>query len=296
MTLEIRDRRVIEIVGADVKVEKLGGDIGFGEGPVWDRAGKRLIFSDMKHDHMRTWQDGKGISTYRKPSNKANGNTYDRQGRLVSCEHATSRVVRQEKDGAMTVIASHYQGKELNSPNDIVVKSDGAVYFSDPSFGRIREEIGIVRELQLPFRGVYRVAGDGAPTQLLVDDFEMPNGLCFTRDEKVLFINDTPRLHIRVFDVKADGTISGGQVWAELTGEGEGRPDGMKFDSTGTLYCTGPGGVHVLDGNAKCLGVIRTPERVTNIAWGDDDLRSLYMTGITALYRARVKVAGRLTY
>jgi len=296
MTLEIRDQRVTQSVDANVKVEKLADGIGFGEGPVWDRAGKRLIFSDMKDDHMRAWQDGKGISTYRKPTNKANGNTYDRQGRLVSCEHATSRVVRQEKDGRMTVIASHYQGKELNSTNDLGVKSDAAIYFSDPSFGRIREEIGIVRDLQLPFRGVYRVAGDGAPTQLLVDDFEMPNGLCFTRDEKVLFINDTPRLHIRKFDVKPDGAISGGAVWAELTGEGEGRPDGMKFDSAETLYCTGPGGVHILDGNAKCVGVIRTPERVTNIAWGDDDLRSLYMTGINALYRARVKVPGRLTW
>jgi gluconolactonase len=296
MTLDIRERAVTDLVDAKAQLERLADGIGFGEGPVWDRVGKRLIFSDMKHDHMRAWQDGKGISTFRKPTNKANGNTYDRQGRLLSCEHATSRVVRQEKDGKMTVIASHYQGKELNSPNDIVVKSDGAIYFSDPSFGRIREEIGIVRDLQLPFRGVYRVAGDGAPTQLLVDDFEMPNGLCFTRDEKVLFINDTPRGHIRKFNVKPDGTISGGMVWAELTGEGEGRPDGMKFDSAETLYCTGPGGVHVLDGNAKCLGVIRTPERVTNIAWGDDDLKSLYLTGITALYRVRVKVPGRLTY
>jgi gluconolactonase len=284
------------VTGAEVKVEKLADGIGFGEGPVWDRAGKRLIFSDMKHDHMRAWQEGKGISTFRKPSNKANGNTYDRQGRLVSCEHATSRVVRQEKDGKLTVIASHYQDKELNSPNDLVVKSDGAIYFSDPSFGRIREDVGVPRELQLTFRGVYRVAGDGAPTQLLADDYEQPNGLCFTRDEKRLFINDTMRMHIRAYDVRADGTLAGGEVWAELTGEGEGKPDGMKFDSADTLYCTGPGGVHVLDGNAKCLGVIRTPERVTNIAWGDDDLRTLYMTGINALYRVRVKVPGRLTW
>jgi len=296
MTLEIRERSVTDRVDAKVQVERLAGDIGFGEGPVWDRAGKRLLFSDMKHDHMRAWQEGRGISTFRRPSNKANGNTYDRQGRLLSCEHATSRVVRQEKNGAMTVMASHYGDKELNSPNDLVVKSDGAIYFSDPSFGRLREEIGIVRDLQLPFRGVYRVAGDGAPTHLLADDFEMPNGLCFTLDEKQLFINDTPRLHIRRFDVKSDGTISGGAVWAELTGEGEGRPDGMKFDSTGTLYCTGPGGVHILDAQARCLGVIRTPERVTNIAWGDDDLRSLYMTGINALYRVRVRVPGRLTW
>jgi len=296
MSLEIRDPCVKDVAGEAVKVERLADGIGFGEGPVWDRAGRRLIFSDMKHDHMRAWQEGKGIGTFRKPSNKANGNTYDRQGRLLSCEHATSCVVRQEKNGAMTVIASHYRDKELNSPNDIVVKSDGAIYFSDPSYGRLREEIGIVRELQLPFRGVYRVAGDGAPAQLLVDDFEMPNGLCFTHDEKKLFINDTPRLHIRVFDVKPDGTITGGRVWAETTGEGEGRPDGMKFDSAENLYCTGPGGVHIFDGGARCLGVIRTPERVTNIAWGGDDLRSLYMTGITTLYRARVRVPGRLTW
>ena len=296
MHLEIRDARMKDVTGGAVIVEQLADGIGFGEGPVWDRAGRRLIFSDMKHDHMRAWQEGKGISTFRKPSNKANGNTYDRQGRLVSCEHATSRVVRQEKNGAITVLASHYQDKELNSPNDIVVKSDGAIYFSDPSFGRIREDVGVPRPLQLDFRGVYRVAGDGAPAQLLASDFDMPNGLCFTHDEKKLFINDTPRLHIRVYDVKADGTIAGGQVWAETTGEGEGRPDGMKFDSAGHLYCTGPGGVHVFDGTARCLGVIRTPERVTNIAWGDDDLRSLYMTGITALYRARVRVPGRLTW
>jgi gluconolactonase len=296
MSLEIRDPCIRDIVSAEAAVEKLATGIGFGEGPVWDRAGKRLVFSDMKHDHMRSWRADGGLSTFRKPSNKANGNTYDRQGRLLSCEHATSRVVRQEKDGSITVLASHHGGKELNSPNDIVVKSDGAIYFSDPTYGRIREDVGVLRELQLTFRGVYRVAGDGASTQLLAADFEQPNGLCFTLDEKRLFVNDTMRGHIRVFDVAADGTLSGGQVWAELTGAGEGRPDGMKLDRAGNVYCTGPGGVHVLDPQARCLGVIRTPERVTNIAWGDDDLRSLYLTGITALYRVRVRVPGRLTY
>jgi len=296
MSLDIRDARIRELTGSEVKVERLAEGIGFGEGPVWDRAGARLIFSDMKQDHMRSWREGAGLATFRRPSNKANGNTYDRQGRLLSCEHATSRVVRQEKGGTMTVIASHYGDKELNSPNDIVVKSDGAVYFSDPTYGRIREEVGVVRPLQLSFRGFYRVAGDGAPTQLLADDFEQPNGLCFALDEKQLFVNDTIRGHIRVFDVLANGTVTGGRVWAELTGEGEGRPDGMKFDGAGNLYCTGPGGVHILDAQARCLGVIRTPERVTNIAWGDADLKSLYLTGITALYRVRVKVPGQLTY
>ncbi|MBI3045700.1 MAG: SMP-30/gluconolactonase/LRE family protein [Betaproteobacteria bacterium] len=296
MTLEIREKGMLDVAGAEAAAERLATGFGFGEGPVWDRAGKRVIFSDMKHDHMRSWRTGEGIRTFRQPSGKANGNTYDRQGRLVSCEHATSRVVRQEKDGAMTVLATHYGGRELNSPNDIVVKSDGAIYFSDPTYGRIREDVGVPRELQLAFRGVYRVAGDGAPTQLLADDFEQPNGLCFALDEKRLFVNDTMRGHIRVFGVKSDGTLTGGEVWAALTGEGEGRPDGMKLDSAGNLYCTGPGGVHVLDPRARCLGVIRTPERVTNIAWGDDDLRSLYLTGITSLYRVRVKVPGRLTY
>lgn len=296
MTLDIRERGVTDLVDAKAQLERLATGIGFGEGPVWDLAGRRLIFSDMKHDHMRAWQEGSGISTFRKPSNKANGNTYDRQGRLLSCEHATSRVVRQEKNGSLKVIASHYQDKELNSPNDIVVKSDGAVYFSDPTYGRIREDVGVPRPLQLDFRGFYRVAGDGAPTQLLAGDFEQPNGLCFSLDEKLLYVNDTIRGHIRVFDVASNGAVSGGRVWAELTGEGEGRPDGMKFDSAGNLYCTGPGGVHVIDREARCLGVIRTPERVTNIAWGDGDLRSLYMTGINALYRVRVKIAGQLTY
>lgn len=296
MSLDIRDPRMRDVAGAEVKVERLVTGIGFGEGPVWDRAGARLIFSDMKQDHMRSWRDGAGLGTFRKPSNKANGNTYDRQGRLLSCEHATSRVVRQEKNGAMTVIASHYGDKELNSPNDIVVKSDGAVYFSDPTYGRIREDVGVPRPLQLAFRGFYRVAGDGAPTQLLAYDFEQPNGLCFSLDEKRLFVNDTLRGHVRVFEVGSNGTVTGGRVWAGLTGDGEGRPDGMKFDSAGNLYCTGPGGVHVFDAQSRCLGAIRTPERVTNIAWGDADLKSLYLTGINALYRVRVNVPGQLTY
>jgi gluconolactonase len=150
---------------------------------VWDKARKQLIWSDMKHDHMRCWSSQRGVQTYRKPSNKANGSTYDAQGRLVSCEHGTSRVVREERDGKLTVLASHWKFRELNSPNDIVIKSDGAIYFSDPTFGRIREDVGILRPLTLHFRGVYRIAPDGADMKLLIDDFEQPNGLCFSLDE-----------------------------------------------------------------------------------------------------------------
>jgi gluconolactonase len=296
MHAEVRDQAFASVVGADVRVEQVATGFGFTEGPVWDKARKQLIWSDMQHDHMRSWSPAQGVQTYRKPSNKANGNTYDAHGRLVSCEHATSRVVREERDGKLTVLASRWQGKELNSPNDIVVKSDGAIYFSDPTFGRIREDVGILRPLTLDFRGVYRISPDGADMTLLVDDFEQPNGLVFSLDEKRLFINDTPRLHIRVFDVKTDGSIANGRVFAETTGQGEGRPDGMKLDRDGHLYCTGPGGVHVFDHDGRCLGVILTPERPTNMAWGDDDLRSLYITAQTSLYRARVKTPGHLTY
>jgi gluconolactonase len=296
MHTEVRDKALFDVIGEDVRVEQVATGFGFTEGPVWDKARKQLIWSDMKHDHMRCWSPQRGVQTYRKPSNKANGSTYDAQGRLVSCEHGTSRVVREEQDGKLTVLASHWKFRELNSPNDIVIKSDGAIYFSDPTFGRIREDVGILRPLTLDFRGVYRVAPDGADMKLLIDDFEQPNGLCFSLDEKRLFINDTPRKHIRVFDVQPDGAIANGHVFGETTGDAPGAPDGMKIDSKGHVYCTGPGGIHVFDHGGRCLGVILTPERPTNLAWGDDDLRTLYMTAQTSIYRARLKTPGRLTY
>lgn len=296
MVIEVRDAALLKIIGPEVRVIQIATDCGFTEGPVWDKARRQLIWSDMKHDHMRCWSETRGVQTYRKPSNKANGNTYDARGRLVSCEHGTSRVVREESNGELTVLASHWQGAELNSPNDIVVKSDGAIYFSDPTFGRIREDVGIPRPLTLDFRGVYRIGGQGIALELLVADFEQPNGLCFSLDEKQLFINDTPRKHIRVFDVQPDGLIRGGRVFGETTGEAPGAPDGMKLDSAGHLYCTGPGGIHVFDQGGRCLGVILTPERPTNMAWGDDDLRTLYITAQTSLYRARLQTPGRLTY
>lgn len=296
MHTEVRDERFSEVVGADVRVEQVATGFGFTEGPVWDKARRRLIWSDMKHDHMRSWSAERGVETYRKPSSKANGNTYDPKGRLVSCEHATSRVVREERDGTLTVLASHWQGQELNSPNDLAIKSDGAIYFSDPTYGRVREDVGILRPLALDFCGVYRIGASGFDLTLLAKDFEMPNGMCFSLDEKRLFVNDTPRLHIRVFDVQPDGSIANGRVFAETIGQGEGRPDGMKLDRDGNLYCTGPGGVHVFDPAGRCLGVILTPERPTNMAWGDEDLRTLYITAQTSLYRVTVRTPGHLGY
>jgi gluconolactonase len=291
MSVELRDDRFAAVVGPAVAFEKLGGGFLFTEGPLWHARERYLLFSDMPGDHLRRWSAADGVSTFRRPCNKSNGLAWDREGRLLACEHATSRVTRTEADGRFTVIASHYGDKELNSPNDIVVKSDGGIYFSDPTYGRM-EYYGVPRAPVLSFRGVYRADPSGRLT-LLADDFAQPNGLCFSRDEQRLFINDTERQHIRVFDVRDDGTLAGGRVWAATTGAGEGAPDGMKIDSAGNVYCCGPGGIHVFDRGAVCLGVIRTPEVAANFAFGDDDLRSLFITASTSLYRIRVKLPGR---
>jgi gluconolactonase len=222
----------------------------------------------------------------------ANGNALDRYGRLLTCEHATSRVTRTNAGGAIEVLASHYDGKELNSPNDIVVTSGGAIYFTDPTSGRTAR-YGVERPQQLSFQGVYRIDPDRAALTLLVDDFDKPNGLCFSADESRLFINDTDRAHIRVFQVAPDGTLSGGQVWAELVGTGEGVADGMKIDRDGNLYSCGPGGIHVFAGDATCLGVIGLPEKVANFAWGGGDGRTLFVAASTSLYALAMQVPER---
>ena len=292
MTVEIRADGFTAVVGSTVEFEQLGGGFLFTEGPLWHPQGRFLLFSDMPGDHLRKWSAKEGVTTFRKPCSKSNGLTWDRQGRLLACEHATSRVTRTEADGRLVTIASHYGDKELNSPNDIVVKSDGGIYFSDPTYGRV-EYYGVPREPQLAFRGVYRADAGGGQLKLLADDFGQPNGLCFSLDEARLFVNDTERGHIRVFTVRPDGTLADGRVWAETVGEGAGAPDGMKIDSACNLYCCGPGGIHVFDAGATCLGVIRTPEVAANFCWGDDDMRSLFITASTSLYRIRVQVPGR---
>lgn len=275
----------------DAELEQVLSGFEFLEGPVWHPDEKHLTFSDIVGNTMYRWSRAGGLDVYRKPSHMANGNTYDRQGRLLTCEHATSRVTRTEPDGSVTVLASHYLGKELNSPNDIVVGQDGSIYFTDPTSGR-SAAFGVEREQELEFQGVYRLDSENSTLTLLVDDFSKPNGLCLSMDEARLFVNDTDRNHIRVFDVQPNGSLSGGQVWAETIGEGVGVPDGMKIDHEENLYCCGPGGIHVFDKHANSLGVIRVPVQAANFAWGDDDLRSLYITASTALYRLRVKVPG----
>ena len=295
MSVEIRHPAFETVVGSSVEFEQLGTGFLFTEGPLWHPRDRYLLFSDMPGDIIRRWSAHDGIQTFRSPCNKSNGLTWDRQGRLLACEHASSRVSRTEADGTISTVASHYQGRELNSPNDIVVASDGAIYFSDPTYGRM-DYYGLKRDVVLGFRGVYRVAPEGGPPQLLADDFGEPNGLCFSLDERRLFINDTERGHIRVFDRKVDGTLTDAGIWAETKGEGNGAPDGMKIDSAGNLYSCGPGGLHVFAPSGDCLGVIRTPEVAANFCWGDDDLRSIFITASTSLYRIRLKTPGRSAY
>ena len=292
MSVQIRDQRFLDIVDRDLALETLASDFQFTEGPIWHPREKHLTFSDIPASRMYRWSEDGGLVVFREPSNMTNGNTYDHEGRILSCEHASSRVTRTEADGSITVLASHYQGKELNSPNDIVVRRDGTIWFSDPTYGRLGGT-GTVRDPELDFRGVYRIDPADNGLTLLSSDFAMPNGLAFTPDHESLYVADTPRLHIRKFGIDAAGALTGGEVFAESTGEGAGAPDGLKTDSAGHVFCAGPGGIHVYHpSDGTCLGVIETPAFCANFAWGGDDLRTFFLTSSTCLYRTRVKVPG----
>ncbi len=279
------------IIPEDAHIEQLGTGCQFTEGPVWNAADGYLLFSDIPANQMKKWTPTEGITNFRVPSGKSNGLTFDKQNRLVTCEHANRRVSRTEADGTVVTIASHYEGKKLNSPNDVVVKSDGSIYFSDPPYG-LTAEFGELGEQELDFCGVYRLSPDGETLTLLVDDFSRPNGLTFSPDESILYINDTERMHIRVFDVKEDGAIANGRLFAEESGEEEGAPDGMKVDSEGNVYVTGPGGIWVFNPAGAHLGTIATPERAANLAWGDSDWKTLYITATSSLYRIRLNIPG----
>jgi gluconolactonase len=291
MSLEIRDPGLTQVVGAALTPRPIATGFAFTEGALWQPRRRELYFTDIPNSRIHRWSEAAGVSVVRDPSHKANGLTWDRQGRLLACEHATSRVTRTEPDGRIAVVASHYRGKELNSPNDIVTRSDGRIFFTDPTYGRV-EFYGVPREPELTFRGVYTTRGEGDAVELLVDDFAQPNGLCLSLDERRLFVNDTERQQIRVFELGSDGSLADGGVWAETVGEGDGAPDGMKLDSAGNLYCCGPGGIHVFAPDARCLGVIHVPESAANFCFGGEDMRTLFVCASTSVYALRVLVPG----
>ena len=299
MSVDVRSDKLGRLVDENVEVEQLGTGFTFTEGPIWNPSGEFLLFSDMPGDTRRRWDESNGIQVVLSPSNKGNGMTLDADGRLLVCEHTTSSVVRMDPDGTNTgreVLASHYQGKELNSPNDIIVHSDGSIYFSDPTYGRWAG-FGIERECDLDFRGVYRIPPGGGDPQLLVGDFGEPNGLCFSPGESLLYINDTPNAHIRVFDVESDGTISNGRMFAEGIGDGDlakgGLVDGMKCDEHGNIWVTGPGGVWVLAPDGEHLGIVKIPESVGNLSFGGPDWSWLFVPSTTSLYRVKTKTSAR---
>lgn len=275
--------------------ERLASGFQFVEGPAWHPLRRLLVFSDIRGNAMYSWSESSGVHCLRQPSNMANGNVFDREGRLLSCEHATSRVCRASLDGGYEVLASHFGGRELNSPNDIVVRRDGSVYFTDPTPGRTAQ-FGIERPQELDFQGVFRLDPASGVLQLVADDFSKPNGLCFSLDESLLYVNDSDRQHLRVFAVHPDGRLSGGQVWAETGGSEPGVADGMKLDRLGRVYCCGSGGIHVFDPKGTRLALIRTPEVAANLAWGGDDMTELFITARTSLYRLRTRSPGHAPF
>jgi gluconolactonase len=294
LAINLISESLAELIDPGAEVERVATGFTFTEGPLWNAEGEFLLFSDMPGDVRRRWSEHEGVTEIMRPSNKCNGMVYDAGGNLLVCEHVTSSLVRERPDGTRETLATHYQGKYLNSPNDVITRSDGTIYFSDPTYGRM-PGFGIERAQDLSFQGVYRIAADGGEPELVVgeDEFEQPNGLCFSPDESLMYINDTSRALIRIYDVQADGTLAGGRVFFDGIGTGvieEGIADGMKCDARGNIWVTGPRGVWVISPQGEHLGVIEVPEGVGNIAWGGAGWKTLYMPSTTSLYRVETRV------
>ena len=264
--------------------EKLIGDLQFTEGPVWHPDGY-LLFSDIPANRIIKYTPDGNVETYLQPSRNSNGLTFDHDLRLVACEHTGRQVSRQADDGQMETVVSHWDGKRLNSPNDLVVHSSGSVFFTDPPYG-IQPE-----EAEIGFNGIYRVDGDGSIT-LLESDFGRPNGLAFSPDESVLYVDDTERRNVRAFDVNDDLSLSNDRVFIDMDTPEQGSPDGMKVDTSGNLYVTGAGGVWVISRTRSILGRSCFLSFRRTSGFGGDDYRTLFVTARTGLYSVGVNIAG----
>lgn len=289
------------LVGKTPAIELLATGFTFTEGPVWQ--GDHLLFSDIPGNRLIRYQmleEGPAVTTFRYPSNNSNGNTLDNQGRLLTCEHSTRRVTRTELDGSITVLATRYKTWRLSSPNDVVVRADGTIYFTDPPYGICNAE----RDRDIPFNGVYKVGPDGNDMTLIANfELEIPNGLAFSPDQQTLYIANSTSLtgetypkkyRLMAYPVNRDGTLGAGTVFATMAGqEGEdGKLDSFKVDIEGNIYSSGPFGLWIYAPDGTLLGRIKTPEMMSNAAWGDADWKSLYLTCTTGLYRLRVNVPG----
>jgi|688.fasta_scaffold43989_3 gluconolactonase len=275
----------------DAKVERLATGFGFTEGPVWLPREGILVFSDIPRDQILRWSPAGGIAPFREPSRNANGNTLDLQGRLLTCEHSGRRVARREADGTLVTVVDRFEGRRLNSPNDIVVKADGTLWFTDPEYGLKTNPATKQREgKEQPGNFVYRYDPATGTTTAVVRDFVQPNGLAFSPDEKLLYVADSgaPR-HIRVFAVGADGRLDAGRVFCRLD---QGGPDGIRVDRQGRVWSSSGDGVQVFHPEGRLVGRILLPESAANLCFGGPDGKTLYITARKSLYAVRTSVTG----
>jgi gluconolactonase len=281
------------VIGTSEPIRELatgyGGTIGPAEGPVWWAEGHYLLFNDINTARRMKYMPGSSPTVAMEKTNEANGMTRDQQGRLVSAEHLTRRVTRYESDGSLTVIANSFQGKRLLRPNDVIVKSDGSIYFTDPGGNAAPEEWDVT------ISGVYRVSPDLGSMSLIVDDMVRPNGLAFSPDESTLYVADTRRRHVRAYQMQANGTIGKetSRVFVDLGGTEPGVPDGIKVDAEGNVYSGGSGGLYIIDSKGKKLGrIVHGQAATTNVAFGGDDWKTIYFTTASTLFSVNVKIAG----
>ena len=292
MDIDVRERAFKDITASAPPLDHVADGITFGEGPVWDRRNKRFLFTDIIGDTIWQWRPGIGKEVLVHPSRHANGMTIDRQGRVVVAGWSARAIWRIEADGSFITLAERYQGRKFNSPNDIVERSDGSIYWTDSAGGLvIPGMVGDDLQRQLDVQGVFCLtpAGD---VELVVADCTYPNGLAFSKDESLLYVNDTRLGIIRAFDVTKDGSVGPGRLFHKLTGNEPGVADGMKVDQEDNVYCTGPGGIHVMNRGGTLLGRLLIAGHCTNLAWGDEDWRSLYVTTYHSVLRTRLGIPG----
>jgi gluconolactonase len=301
MSVETRDSALHDLVAPDVSAERVAGGLAFTEGPIW-RA-NALLFSDIPNNRIVRWRrlpEGPELTTF--ATGHSNGLTLDAQGRLLAAEHGGRRVTRIADDGSRIVLAERFEGKRLNSPNDVIVKSDGTIYFTDPPYAVQIATPGVARPegwwkapisgKELNVHGVYRLTSGGT-LELLIDDFALPNGLAFSPDESVLYIADSAYKHIRAFDVRSDGTLGNSRIILDMSSNDPGVPDGMKLDVHGNIFCTGPGGIWICRADGTLLGRVVLPELPANVAWGEDG-SVLFATARTSVYRIKTSTRGAL--
>src|SRR5829696_2763897 len=284
------DKRIASVSG-DQHVERIYRGTRWGEGPVYFAAGRYLVWSDIPNDRMLRWDEQTGtVGPFRAPANYTNGNTLDRQGRLISCEQGTRRVTRTEHDGSITVLADRWQGKRFNSPNDVVVRSDGSIWFTDPPYGIIGDYEGFRAEPEIDGCHVYRIDPATLQVDIVADDFDRPNGLAFSPDESQLYIADTNRHHVRRFDVDADGKLSRDNVFEEH--EGRESYDGIRFDDTGRLWASVGPTVHCYHPDGTLLGRLLLPENTSNLVFGGVKRNRVFITAASSLYSVMLSIRG----